>query len=167
VNWSVLEQNWLKIGKDGENGMVFFVGEYPRQLDERNRFILPAKIREKLSATVYVTRSPAEKCLNLYSEEEWNVIAEKVRALPTGTDRNAAMFQRRLFGKAMSCELDKQGRVPLTQDLIDFAGLKKDIIVVGSNTKLEIWDVDMWNQINEGVDEDFILSGIEKYEINI
>ena len=57
--------------------MVFFVGEYTRQLDERNRFILPAKVREKLSPTVYITRSPSERCLNLYTEEEWEVIAQK------------------------------------------------------------------------------------------
>lgn len=147
--------------------MIFFVGEYPRQLDERNRFILPAKVREQLSGIVYITRSPSEQCLNLYTEEEWEVIAQKVRELPTGTDRNAAMFQRRLFGKAMSCELDKQGRVPLTQELINFAELKKDIILVGSNTKLEIWDADKWDKVNESVDDDIVLEGIQKYNINI
>ena len=103
--------------------MVNFVGEYPRQLDDRGRFILPAKIREKLSGTVYITRSPIDKCLNLYTEEEWLAIAEKVRALPTVTDRNAAALQRQLFGKAISCELDKQGRVPLSAELINFANM--------------------------------------------
>lgn len=147
--------------------MVFFVGEYTRQLDERNRFILPAKVREKLSPTVYITRSPSEGCLNLYTEEEWEVIAQKVRELPTGTDRNAAMFQRRLFGKAMSCEPDKQGRIPLTQELIDFAQLKKDIILVGSNTKLEIWDLETWNKMNEYIDDDIVLDGIKQYNLNI
>ncbi len=147
--------------------MIYFVGEYPRQLDERNRFILPAKVREKLSETVFITRSPSEKCLNLYTEEEWEIIAQKVRELPTGTDRNAAMFQRRLFGKAMSCEPDKQGRIPLTQELIDFAELKKDIVLVGSNTKLEIWDVNLWNSINACADDDIVLEGIKQYGINI
>ena len=147
--------------------MLYFVGEYPRQLDERNRFILPAKIREQLSGIVFITRSPSEQCLNLYTQEEWEVIAEKVRALPTGTDKYAAMFQRRLFGKAMSCELDKQGRIPLTQELIDFAELKKDIILVGSNTKLEIWDADQWQKVNECIDDDIVLDGIRQYNINI
>lgn len=147
--------------------MLFFVGEFPRQLDERNRFILPAKVRDKLSGTVYVTRAPSEKCLNLYTEEEWEIIAQKVRELPTGTDRNAAMFQRQLFGKAMSCELDKQGRIPLTQELIDFAGLKKDIMLVGSNSKLEIWDAAIWEDINNSVNDDIVLEGIKQYNINI
>jgi len=147
--------------------MIFFVGEYPRQMDERNRFILPAKVREKLSGTVYITRSPSEKCLNLYTEEEWEIISQKVRELPTGIDPMAAKFQRRLFGKAMSCELDKQGRIPLTQDLIDFAGLKKDIMLVGSNTKLEIWDGEAWDRINDDIDDDIVLEGIKQYNINI
>ena len=89
--------------------MVNFVGKYPRQLDDRGRFILPAKIREKLSGTDYITQSPVDACLNLYTEDEWEAIAQKVRALPTVTDRNAAALQRKIFGNAISCDLEKQG----------------------------------------------------------
>lgn len=152
--------------KDGAK-MVNFVGEYPRQLDDRGRFILPAKIREKLSGTVYVTRSPIDSCLNLYTEEEWEAIAEKVRALPTVTDRNAAALQRKLFGKAISCEVDKQGRIPLTGELIEYANMKKDIVLVGVNSKLEIWDSESWKTIDDAIDADAIIEGISKYEINI
>lgn len=147
--------------------MISFLGKYPRQLDERGRFILPAKIREKLSGTVYITQSPIDSCLNLYAEDEWEVISEKVRALPTVTDRSAAMLQRRLFGNAISCDLDKQGRIPLTPELIGFAGMKKDIILVGVNSKLEIWDSDAWNDIDAMADDASYLEGIEKYQINI
>lgn len=147
--------------------MINFVGEYPRQLDERGRFILPAKIREKLSGTVYITRSPIDQCLNLYTEEEWEEIAAKVRSLPTVTDRNAAALQRKLFGKAISCELDRQGRVPLTSELIEYAGMTKDIVLVGVNAKLEIWDSEKWKQVDDAIDADTIIEGISKYEINI
>ncbi len=147
--------------------MINFVGEYPRQLDDRGRFILPAKIREKLSGVVYITRSPIDKCLNLYTEEEWEAIAEKVRSLPTVTDRNAAALQRKLFGKAISCELDKQGRIPLTNELIEYAGMTKDIVLVGVNAKLEIWDSNTWKDIDDAIDADTIIEGIAKYEINI
>lgn len=147
--------------------MVNFVGEYPRQLDDRGRFILPAKIREGLSGTVYITRSPIDKCLNLYTEEEWESIAEKVRSLPTVTDRNAAALQRQLFGKAIACELDKQGRIPLTAELISYANMSKDIVLVGVNSKLELWDSESWRQLDEAVDADAIIEGIAKYEINI
>ncbi len=145
--------------------MVYFVGEYQRQLDERGRFVLPAKIREKLEGTIYITRAPAEKCLNLYTEEEWENIAEKMRSLPTSIDRNAAKFQRKLFGKASSSEVDKQGRISLTDELKEYAGLKKDVVLVGMNTKLEIWDKDLWEGMDD--DDDIILEGIMKYDINI
>ena len=147
--------------------MISFVGEYPRQLDDRGRCILPAKIREKLSGTVHITRSPIDRCLNLYTEEEWETIAAKVRSLPTVTDRNAAALQRKLFGKAISCELDKQGRIPLTNELIEYAGMTKDIVLVGVNAKLEIWDSEKWKEIDDAIDADTIIEGIAKYEINI
>ncbi len=171
MKWSKLEENSVNsvknFQKKGWCRMVNFVGKYPRQLDDRGRFILPAKIREKLSGTVYITQSPVDDCLNLYTEEEWEDIAEKVRALPTVTDRNAAALQRTLFGNAISCDLDKQGRIPLNQEHIDFAKMKKDIMLVGVNAKLEIWDSEEWKKASEAIDADAIIEGIAKYEINI
>ena len=163
---------WLKFGKfpiNGKDGddMIYFVGEYPRQLDERGRFILPAKIREKLSGTVFITRSPIDDCLNLYTEEEWEIISAKVRSLPTVTDRNVAALQRKLFGKAISCEIDKQGRIPLSAELIEYAGMKKDIVLVGVNSKLEIWDSEKWKTIDDSIDTQTFIDGIAKYNINI
>ena len=148
--------------------MVFFVGEYTRQLDERGRFILPAKIREKLSGTVYITKAPLEKCLNLYTEEEWETISKKVHELPSGIDVNAAKFIRKLFSKAQVCELDKQGRIPLMETLLEAAGLKKDIVLVGANSKLEIWDAELWEEMSrEEDDTDIIVEGIQKYQLFI
>lgn len=72
--------------------MVTFVDEYERQLDERGRIILPSKLREDVNGTVYITQSTSEKCLHLYTEEEWSKVAEKVNQLPTATDYNAAAF---------------------------------------------------------------------------
>ena len=148
--------------------MVFFVGEYARQLDERGRFILPAKIREKLSGTVYITKAPLERCLNLYTEEEWDSISQKVAALPGSIDTNVSKFTRKFFSKALTCELDKQGRIPLTPALLEAAGLKKDIVLVGANSKLEIWDAEAWEQMNEEDDDSaIIVAGIEKYNLSI
>lgn len=148
--------------------MVFFVGEYARQLDERGRFILPAKIREKLSGTVYITKAPLEKCLNLYTEEEWESISQKMAALPGSIDTNVSKFTRKLFSRALVCELDKQGRIPLTANLLEAAGLVKDIVLVGANSKLEIWDAQEWDRINEEDDDAaIIVAGIEKYNLSI
>ena len=148
--------------------MVFFVGEYARQLDDRGRFILPAKIREKLSGTVYITKAPLEKCLNLYTEEEWESISEKMAALSGSIDTNVSKFTRKLFSRALICELDKQGRIPLTPNLLEAAGLKKDIVLVGANSKLEIWDAEEWEKMNEEDDDtEIIVAGIEKYNLSI
>ena len=148
--------------------MVFFVGDYARQLDDRGRFILPAKIREKLSGTVYITKAPLEKCLNLYTEEEWESISEKMAALPGSIDTNVSKFTRKLFSRALICELDKQGRIPLTPNLLEAAGLKKDIVLVGANSKLEIWDAEEWEKMNEEDDDtEIIVAGIEKYNLSI
>ena len=148
--------------------MVFFVGEYSRQLDERGRFILPAKIREKLSGTVYITKAPLEKCLNLYTEEEWINISQKLHQLPSGIDVNAAKFIRKLFSTAIECELDKQGRIPLNDTLMNAVGLQKDIVLVGANSKIEIWDAELWNKMSmEEDDSEIIIEGIKNYQLFI
>lgn len=147
--------------------MVNFVDEYPRQLDERGRIILPAKVREKMSDTVYVTRSMSDKCLQLYTQEEWDKISEKITQLPTATDKNAAAFVRIFFGKAAASAIDKQGRVSIAKRLIDYAELKKDVVLVGANTRLEIWDSEEWDRYQSGLSDDFMLSGIREYGLNI
>lgn len=147
--------------------MVNFVDEYPRQLDERGRIIMPSKVREKLSETVYVTQAPSERCLHLYSEEEWNRVAEKVNKLPTATDPNAAAFVRLFFGKATSVQIDKQGRIPIAKRLLDYANLTKEAVLVGANTRLEIWDAEAWNSYQDNLSDDIMIEGILKYDLGI
>lgn len=146
---------------------VFFVDEYQRQLDDRGRMILPAKVREKLSATVYITSSVSDKCLHLYTEEEWEKMGEKLSKLPTATDKNAAAFVRMFYGRATACEIDKQGRVPIAKRLMEYAGLTRDIVLVGVNTRLEIWDSCLWEEYQDGLSDDIMLDGIQKYDLNI
>lgn len=146
--------------------MVSFVDEYERQLDERGRIILPSKLREDISGTVYITQSTSEKCLHLYTEAEWEKVAEKVNQLPTATDKNAAAFVRLFFGKATAVTVDKQGRIPISKRLLDFAELTKDVVLVGANTKLEIWSAAEWNNYQNEV-SDVMLDGILKYNLNI
>ena len=146
---------------------IYFVDEYDRQLDERGRIILPSKVREKISQTVYITQSPTDKCLQIYTEEEWGIISDKLRELPVTTDPNARAFVRLFFGTAASCEVDKQGRILLNKKHIDFAGLTKDIVLTGANTKLEVWDKDEWEKYNESLSSSIIVEGISKYNLAI
>ena len=147
--------------------MVNFVDEYERQIDDQGRIILPPKIREAVSDTVYVTQAPAEKCLHLYTREDWEKMSEKINALPTTTDPNAAAFVRMFFGKATAASVDKQGRMPVAKRLIEYAGLKKDVILVGANKRLEIWDAGEWQRYQDGLSGNVMLDGILTYGLNI
>ncbi len=146
---------------------VFFVDELERQLDDRGRFVLPSKLRDALSKNVYITPSVSDKCLHLYTEDEWEKLSHKIRALPTTTDKNAAAFVRLFFGRATCQEIDKQGRVTVSKRLLEYAGLEKDIVLVGANQRLELWDKEEWKRYNESLSEDILLNGIKEYGINI
>lgn len=147
--------------------MANFVDEYERQLDDHNRIILPPKVRELVSETMYVTQAPSEKCLHLYEEKEWERVSEKINQLPTATDRNAAAFVRLFFGKATAVTMDKQGRIPIAKRLIEYAQLGKNIVLVGANTRLEIWDSEKWFAYQNGLSDDIMMEGILKYGLNI
>ncbi|MGM9935995.1 MAG: division/cell wall cluster transcriptional repressor MraZ, partial [Candidatus Ornithomonoglobus sp.] len=74
---------------------------------------------------------------------------------------------RLFFGKATSVTVDKQGRIPIAKRLIDFAGLSKDVVLVGANTRLEIWDSAYWTAYQEKLSESFMAENILKYNLNI
>lgn len=147
--------------------MAGFVGTYPCKLDERGRFILPAKLREKMPGTIHITRSLVDNCLILYTEEEWKVLEEQVRDLPTTTNRAAKNFVQVVFGQAAECELDKQGRMCLTPLLLKAAKLDKDIVLVGVGAKMEIWDAQQYEANMAELDFGEILDGISQFGLNI
>ena len=119
-------------------------GVYQHSLDAKGRLFIPAKLREELGDVFYVTLS-MDKCLSAYSAENWQVFSDKVNAMPYVKQRK----MRPLFAYAAKCELDGQGRILLPQNLRDFAGLVKNVTVVGSNNHAEVWDSGSWNAIYE------------------
>ena len=147
--------------------LILFVDEYPRQLDDKGRFVIPAKVRELLGTKVNITRSPSDPCIYVYTDEEWERISAEVTKLPVTTDRNAAAFVRMFYAKASVCEIDKQGRVTLDKRFIKHAGLEKDIVLVGVNSRLEIWDSEMWEDYQDSLAGDFVLESIKEYNLNI
>jgi MraZ protein len=146
---------------------MFFVGEFPRQLDDNGRIILPSKLRHDVGSTVYITRAPSDRCLHLYTEEGWQEMAQTLKQLPTATDKNAAAFVRMFFGRAAMVKVDKQGRISLTQPLIKYAELSRDVVLVGTNTRLEIWDSEKWEDYQDNLSDDIVLDGIQKYGLII
>lgn len=120
-------------------------GVYRHTLDAKGRLFIPAKLREELGEVFYVTLS-MEKCLSAYSGESWERFMEKIKEMP----RVKQIKMRPLFSHAARCELDSQGRILLPQALRDFAGLSKNVAVVGAGECAEFWDEDSWNEIDMG-----------------
>ena len=118
-------------------------GTYEHTIDAKGRLFIPARLRDELGGVFYVTLS-MEKCLSAYSKESWEKFMEKIKAMPKAKQ----IKMRPLFSHAAKCELDGQGRILLTQKLRDFAGLKKDVTVVGSGECAEFWDTETWEAVD-------------------
>ena len=119
-------------------------GEYQHSLDNKGRVFIPAKLRDDLGEVFFVTLS-MDKCLCVYSQENWQIFSEKVNAMPYIRQRK----MRPLFAHAARCELDGQGRALIPQSLRDYAGLVKNVTVVGCNNHAELWDSEAWRAVYE------------------
>ena len=126
------------------------MGTYQHNIDLKGRVIMPAKFREELGGVFYITRG-LDNCLSVLSKSDWDSLGEKLRGLPSSQTKD---IQRVLFSGAAELEPDKQGRVLIPQPLRDYAGLTKDVVIIGTGLKAEIWDLDRWNEYNNKVTED-------------
>lgn len=118
-------------------------GVYKHSIDTKGRLAIPSRIREELGEVFFVTIS-MERCLTAYSSESWERIMDKIKAMP----RAKQIKMRPLFAHAAKCELDSQGRILLPQALRDFAGLTKDVAVVGAGECAELWDQAAWDAVD-------------------
>lgn len=131
-----------------------FMGEYAHTVDEKGRIIMPAKFRDQLDGKFYVTKG-LDKCLFVYSKEEWSGIEAKFREIPL-TTKDARAFARKFFSGACECEIDKQGRMLLPQNLREHAGLIKDVVLAGVLNRIEIWSKESWEDADAATDMDDI-----------
>ena len=106
-----------------------FMGEYNHTIDAKGRLIVPSKFREQLGDEFVVTKG-LDGCLFVYDNTEWKKFEEKLQALPL-TNQNARKFSRFFLAGASACEVDRQGRILLPSVLRDFAGLEKEVVLVG------------------------------------
>jgi MraZ protein len=125
-----------------------FLGTYSPRLDEKGRLILPAKYREELAEGLVLTRGQ-ERCLYVFSVREFERVHEQLRAAPLSSKQ--ARDYIRVFLSGASDEVpDKQGRVTIPPPLRDYAGLDRELAVIGAGTRAEIWDAQAWNDyLNE------------------
>ena len=115
------------------------IGKYPAKLDEKNRLFVPAKLRTELGEDFFVTLGVncGHRCLTVYTSEDWDTLSKNYNTLPI-SQRSAATSL--IFMNATECNPDKQFRFGLTQFLLDYAGISKDVMIVGRAGQAEIWD---------------------------
>ena len=129
-----------------------FLGEFVHNLDEKGRLIIPAKFRSHLTDGLVVTRG-IDRCLAIYPIDEWEQLAEQVSALPM-TDRRARAFRRLVFAQASDVIPDKQGRVIIPSNLLEYARIEDEAVVTGLNTYIEVWSQDSWREERERVERE-------------
>ena len=125
-----------------------FYGEYQHSLDAKGRMIVPSKFREGLGEKFILTKG-LDECLFAYSLEEWSNLEQKLKTLPF-TDKDVRAFVRFFFAGATECELDKQGRILIPQNLRDYAKLEKELYIIGVSTRVEIWEKNKWEEYCKG-----------------
>lgn len=127
------------------------MGEYHYNIDDKGRLTIPSKIRYELKESCIITRG-LDKCLFIYSQEEWTNIIKKYRELPNTKD--ARNFMRFFLSGASVCEFDKQGRINISGPLMEYAKLEKDCVIIGVNDHLEVWSKELWdNFMTENLDD--------------
>ncbi len=137
------------------------MGSYQHNIDAKGRIIMPAKFREELGDVFYATKG-ADESITVYSRQGWEEFGAKICQLPSAQAKDLKRF---FFSSAAELIPDKQGRVQLTQLLRDFAHLDKDVMIIGTGSRVEIWDLERWNQYNNEISESQVLEVMNMYDI--
>ena len=135
------------------------IGEYEHSLDAKGRLIMPAKLREDIGEKFIITKG-LDGCLFAFSLEEWKNFEQKLRSLPI-SNKDARSFSRFFFAGAIDCEIDKQGRFLISSNLREFAELIKDVVIVGMDSRIEIWSKDKWQNTDDEISADEIAEKME------
>jgi len=124
-----------------------FRGRYEYAIDSKGRISIPSKFKEILNQE-YDSRlviTNYDHCLVAFPYQEWSLMEEKVKNLPTLSKEGRAFF-RFFYSSGIDCEIDKHGRLLIPQSLRDYANLQKDVVLVGSGKKIEIWNKQRWEE---------------------
>lgn len=164
VDFMICYSITLYFGK-GKQVLLMFMSEYSHSIDAKGRVIVPAKFREELGETFVVTQG-LDGCLFVFPNEEWKNFEEKLKTLPMA-NKDARKFVRFFLAGAALAEVDKQGRILLPAVLRQFAGLEKDVVLVGVGSRVEIWDKKRWEECTSFDDMDEIAEHMADLGLNI
>lgn len=119
-------------------------GTHPQKMDDKGRLILPAKVRAPFEGSLYLTLGQ-ENCLYVFSKEEFEAMYKQLSQIPM-TDRQGRNYARMFLAGAVQQNPDKQWRITIPQYQRDYAGLGRELVVIGAGNKLEIWDSAAWQE---------------------
>ena len=137
------------------------IGKYSARLDEKNRLIVPAKLREELGEQFVVTLGVncGHRCLTVYTAAEWKTLSDNLNALSISQRGGATSL---IFMNAAECTPDKQFRFSLTSFLLDYAGIDREVMVVGRAGQAEIWNAEEFAQFErENLTPEKLLASLE------
>ena len=126
------------------------MGQYEHSIDPKNRINFPAKFRDQLGESFILTVG-LDECVAVYSAGEWDKLEQKINQLPMSRGRS---IKRYFFSNAVTVEPDKQGRILLPAELRAYAGLEKDVTIIGNRNHAEIWATEVWNARRAAVTND-------------
>lgn len=130
-----------------------FLGQYEHTLDNKSRIIMPAKFREDLGDSFIITFG-LERCLFIYPIKEWEKLSQSLQNLPLGK-KDARAFKRTLASRALIGSFDQQGRVVLTKYLKDYAGIEKNVVIIGVFERIELWDLEKWQEYSMETEQSY------------
>ena len=126
------------------------IGEYQHSIDAKSRIIVPSKFRDELGNKFILTKG-LDNCLFIFSMEEWSKFEEKLKSLPVAS-KDARAFVRYFFAGAVECEIDRQGRLIIPQNLREHAKIEKELVAIGVLSRVEIWSRQEWEKYSNGED---------------
>ena len=126
-------------------GISRFLGQFVHGIDDKNRLFLPARFRQSASSETFVLIQGIEPCLLLLPPSAWETLAARLETLPLNDKSDERAVRRTLLASAAEAEADGQGRVLIPQHLKEYAGLKRDVVVIGLLRYAEIWAKEKWD----------------------
>ncbi len=130
-------------------------GEYRNTLDEKGRIMFPVRLRSELPGSVLILTRGLDRCLWLFSPEQWKALSDKVMESASLFQAKSRSVLRRLVAPAQEVEIDKSGRVSIPQSLREYAGLGKDCVFLGINKYFELWDSEEYEKYLGESEADF------------
>ena len=131
------------------------IGKFNFSVDAKNRIFLPSKFRHDLAGICVLSKDLQSKCLNLYPPKQWELFTQKIEELPTIKMKKVREL---IYSKSCETELDTQGRIVLNENFCDDVGVRtlkeKEVVIIGINTHVQIWNILEWEEHRQELDSD-------------